>query len=476
MYKDQHKWIQLALMLADGIITIFSFVLSGLLRYRSMLLFSQSVNFRELIFIAVLSSFIAFVLSKMYSEFFNRGYLRELQHVTIYALLVMLFVSFYSFTTKNVMALSRLTLLFFFLINLVMMYILHTLIKKASACRARGQHGWKMLVVTDSESLDATCRNIQQSEVKDRAVGIILLDKQLATCDQLGKIPIIDPSVNCMEYIAHKAVDEVLLSISETLFQSEDVQALLANIVKTGAVLSLKLNFPIRNAIKEEPYVSRLLKFGDTYIMSFANREYDYLMILIKRLMDIVGSLIGLAITAVLSPFLAAAILHESPGPLFFRQKRVGRNGRIFTMIKFRSMVADAEQTKASLMKKNEMKGPLFKVNNDPRITRVGKFIRKTSLDELPQFFNVLKGDMSLVGTRPPTLDEYQQYTSAQKKRLSFRPGLTGIWQVSGRSNIVDFDDVMKMDLDYIQEWSIYMDIRLILKTIIAVLLGKGAE
>jgi exopolysaccharide biosynthesis polyprenyl glycosylphosphotransferase len=475
MYKDQHKWIQLALMLVDGVITIFSFILSGLLRYRSVLLFSQIVNFRELIIIAVLSSFIAFVLSKMYSEFFNRGYLRELQHVTIYALLVMLFVSLYSFATKNVMALSRLTLLFFFLINLVIAYILHTLIKKASASRARGQHGWKMIVVTDSDSLSTTCRNIQQSEVKDRVVGIILLDKQLVTCDQLGKIPIIDPSVNCMEYIAHEAVDEVLLSISETLFQSEDVQELLANIVTTGILLSLKLNFPIRNVIIEEPYVSRLTKFGDSYILSYANREYDYAMIMLKRVMDIAGSIVGLVLMAVLGPFIAFAILIDSPGPIFFKQKRVGRNGRIFTMLKFRSMFADAEAKKATLLDQNKMSGPLFKVDNDPRITRVGRFIRKTSLDELPQFFNVLNGDMSIVGTRPPTLDEYQQYTSAQKIRLSFRPGITGLWQVSGRNDITSFSDVVKMDIQYIQDWSIYLDFKLILKTIFVAFGGKGA-
>ena len=154
----------------------------------------------------------------------------------------------------------------------------------------------------------------------------------------------------------------------------------------------------------------------------------------------------------------------------------MGKNGRIFKMYKFRSMYADAEKRKAELLDGNEMGGPLFKMENDPRITRVGRFIRKTSIDELPQFFNVLKGDMSLVGIRPPTIDEYAQYSSLQKSRLSFCPGLTGLWQVSGRYNITDFDRVLKLDLQYIQEWSIMLDVKILLKTVVVVFTHRGAK
>jgi len=185
---------------------------------------------------------------------------------------------------------------------------------------------------------------------------------------------------------------------------------------------------------------------------------------------------VGLLIAFVLGLFVAPAILLDSPGPVFFKQQRVGRNGRIFTMYKFRSMRADAEQRKRELMGKNKMSGLMFKVDDDPRVTRVGRFIRKTSIDEYPQFFNVLIGDMSLVGTRPPTLDEYEHYTSALKKRLSFKPGLTGIWQTSGRNEVTSFEDVMSMDLEYIRKWSVLLDVKLILKTIRIVLLGRGAE
>lgn len=155
--------------------------------------------------------------------------------------------------------------------------------------------------------------------------------------------------------------------------------------------------------------------------------------------------------------------------PAIFVQKRVGKNGRIFNFYKFRSMYIDAEKRKKELMAQNQMQGGMFKMDNDPRITPTGQFIRKTSLDELPQFYNVLVGDMSLVGTRPPTVDEFEKYTPSQKRRLNFKPGITGLWQVSGRSNITDFDEVVKLDVEYIDNWSIWSDIKILLKTIFVV-------
>ena len=161
---------------------------------------------------------------------------------------------------------------------------------------------------------------------------------------------------------------------------------------------------------------------------------------------------------------------------LFFKQKRVGLNGRVFSIYKLRSMYVDAEQRKQELMAKNKMQGLMFKMDDDPRITRVGRFIRRTSIDELPQFWNVLRGDMSLVGTRPPTLDEYEQYDSHHKRRLSMKPGITGLWQVSGRSDIQDFEEVVKLDVAYIDHWSLALDMRILFKTVGVVLRRTGAE
>ena len=201
----------------------------------------------------------------------------------------------------------------------------------------------------------------------------------------------------------------------------------------------------------------------------------DFRQEMVKRAIDIVGSLVGLIITAVVTPFVALAIRIESPGPIFFAQERVGKNGRRFKIYKFRSMYIDAEERKKELMEKNQMSGLMFKMDDDPRITKVGKFIRKTSIDELPQFYNILIGQMSLVGTRPPTVDEFNQYNLYYKRRLSMTPGLTGMWQVSGRSSITDFDEVVKLDLEYIDNWSVGLDIKILFMTVVTVLFRRGA-
>ena len=196
----------------------------------------------------------------------------------------------------------------------------------------------------------------------------------------------------------------------------------------------------------------------------------------LKRMMDIAGALVGCLISLPIIAIVAIPLKIESPGPLIFKQKRVGLNGRIFYIHKLRSMYTDAEERKKELMAKNEMNGLMFKMQDDPRITKVGKFIRKTSIDELPQFFDVLCGNMSLVGTRPPTVDEYNQYDSHHKRRLSMKPGITGLWQVSGRSSIQNFEDVVALDVQYIDHWSLWGDIKLLFKTVAVVFTGRGAE
>jgi anti-anti-sigma factor len=189
-----------------------------------------------------------------------------------------------------------------------------------------------------------------------------------------------------------------------------------------------------------------------------------------KRLLDLVGGLIGLAVTAVLFPFIALAIRLDSPGPILFSQVRLGWMGRRFRLWKFRSMVVNAEALRSNVQ--NEASGAFFKNKNDPRITRVGRFLRRTSLDEIPQFWNVLVGDMSLIGTRPPTPDEVDRYAVPNWQRLDVRPGLSGEWQVNGRSQVLDFEDVIRMDLRYQENWSFGYDLRLIVRTF-AVIFSK---
>ncbi len=195
----------------------------------------------------------------------------------------------------------------------------------------------------------------------------------------------------------------------------------------------------------------------------------------IKRIVDVLISVIGIVITSPIILITAIAIKLDSPGPVFFKQQRVGQNGRTFYMYKFRSMCADAEERKGELEHLNEMQGAMFKIPDDPRITRVGKFIRKTSIDELPQFFNVLKGDMSIVGTRPPTVEEVNQYKRSQWRRISIKPGITGLWQISGRNQITDFNKVVELDLKYIDNWTLFSDLVIIIKTIGVLVKRKGA-
>ncbi len=194
----------------------------------------------------------------------------------------------------------------------------------------------------------------------------------------------------------------------------------------------------------------------------------------IKRTMDLVLSLMGLII---LSPLLliVGVIIKSDKGPAIFSQKRVGKNGKEFNMYKFRSMVVNAEELKEKLMHKNEMSGPMFKMKDDPRITKIGKFIRKTSIDELPQLINVIKGDMSLVGPRPSLPKEVAKFEPWMKKRLEVKPGLTCYWQVSGRNNI-DFEDWMKLDIKYVEDKNVWLDIKLIFKTMLVLKGDKNAR
>jgi lipopolysaccharide/colanic/teichoic acid biosynthesis glycosyltransferase len=224
-------------------------------------------------------------------------------------------------------------------------------------------------------------------------------------------------------------------------------------------------------------------------VLTHAANTATPLQLLIKRGTDLAGGLIGslaaVLIILIVGPFIKIA----SPGPILFRQERIGLNGKHFHMLKLRSMDTDAEERKADLQDQNCVTdGRMFKMEFDPRIignrilpdgtkkTGIGEFIRRTSLDEFPQFFNVLKGDMSLVGTRPPTLDEWERYELHHRARLSTRPGMTGMWQISGRSEITDFEEVVRLDTQYINNWSIGLDIRILLKTVKIVLCGRGAR
>jgi exopolysaccharide biosynthesis polyprenyl glycosylphosphotransferase len=214
---------------------------------------------------------------------------------------------------------------------------------------------------------------------------------------------------------------------------------------------------------------------GELPILTFHSKCFNAQQLLFKRVLDIAGSLVGLGLFSLFFPLLALAIRLDSKGAIFFSQDRVGENGRIFTCWKLRTMVVDAEAQQDVLQCHNQMQGAMFKIKDDPRITRVGKWLRQFSLDEFPQFWNVLKGEMSLVGTRPPTLDEVALYENWHRRRICIKPGITGLWQVNGRSAIHDFDQIVRLDLQYIDHWSLWLDIKLLFKTVWVVLARRGA-
>ena len=275
---------------------------------------------------------------------------------------------------------------------------------------------------------------------------------------------------SCMyDYIRISAIDEVFISVNN--LPVREIEDIILTLQHMGIVVNVNIQtFGLKTREKA------LREFGSHSVLTYSTNLFDSTSLFLKRAMDIIGSLFGLLLTGILMVIIGPLIYLESPGPVIFSQIRIGKNGRRFKIYKFRSMYVDAEERKKELMEHNEMKGQMFKMANDPRITKVGSFIRRTSIDEFPQFYNVFKGDMSLVGTRPPTEDEFLHYTNEQKRRLSLKPGITGLWQVSGRSDITDFDEVVKLDLQYIDNWSVWQDIKIIGKTIWTVIHASGAH
>lgn len=292
--------------------------------------------------------------------------------------------------------------------------------------------------------------------------------------NNIDGVPVVANLDNLMGWIRTASLDEVYINLPSG--HEQEVAQYIEELEDMGIVVNI--NVPSLEKILLESKFNNInceIK-GDVPMAIFSPIVHNRTALIVKRAIDIIGGLVGSIISLPIILITAIPLLIESPGPLIFKQQRIGKNGRIFNIYKIRSMYVDAEERKKALMEQNKMDGFMFKMDNDPRITKVGKFIRKTSIDELPQFWNVLKGDMSLVGTRPPTIDEFEQYESHHKRRLSLNPGITGLWQVSGRSDIQDFEEVVKLDCTYIDNWSLWLDIKILFKTVGVVLTHKGAE
>ena len=367
------------------------------------------------------------------------------------------------------------------LINALLLPLAHGALKRLLL---HFQRSWGMEslvgIVTTADRADRLISEIGKDWSR-RIVGVTLLE---ATHEIVGTeidgIAVKANFTDFMDWIRREALDEVYVDVP--MDSGESFIPYLEEMESMG--LTVHFCLPLLDRIEEaccdETSAARLSRTlgrcAGGNIVTMGTVELKLRDQIAKRCMDIAGGLVGCLLSIPIIAIVAIPLKIESPGPLFFKQKRVGRNGRYFYIHKLRSMYMDAEERKKELMAQNEMNGLMFKMEDDPRVTKVGKFIRKTSIDELPQFFDVLRGDMSLVGTRPPTVDEYKQYESHHKRRLSMKPGITGLWQVSGRSNIEDFEEVVKLDVTYIDNWSLWNDIKILFKTVYVVFAGRGAK
>lgn len=331
------------------------------------------------------------------------------------------------------------------------------LLRRMSARALPDSDEWRVLLIGSADSTVSIL-----SDLRAKIVGRIPLHPD----DNGGPLPVLGPLTHLEQLLLDNTIDQVLL----TEWDHDALQQVARCCEEPGVPFSVAANF--LNLTLAQP---RLERHSSTDLLTFSTLPSAPIALATKRILDIAGAVLLLLLSAPIMLLAAAAIRLTDGGPVLFSQERVGRFGRRFTMLKFRSMILDAEKGRADIAHLNEMDGPVFKATRDPRITRVGRWLRRLSIDELPQLVNVLRGEMSLVGPRPPLPDEVTSYQRWQRRRLSVRPGLTCIWQVSGR-NQLDFDTWIRLDLEYIDNWSLLLDIKLLLQTVPAVLTGYGAR
>lgn len=416
-----------------------------------------------------LSFFIVFSMQPATSAPLLKSWRQELMRIVRFQLLFALVFALLLFIIKSPVVDSRYLFLYTLCLHALLTFCAHMLYRRfLRRAYADSRVAALMGVVTTRARAKEILIDVQ-SDWTRKAAGVFLTD---GGADDVGQmicgVPVLGNLSGLVEGVRHNALDEVLFHVPyETLIErTSDIE----EIKSMGAVVHLYVPLAETYAVAERT----VDMIGNCPVVSIAAKTLDPSALAIKRIFDVLLSLLGLIVSAPVILLVAIPLKLESRGPLFFSQERVGRNGRVFRIYKLRSMVVDAEARKAELLDQNEMEGPLFKMKDDPRITRVGRIIRAASIDELPQLYNVLKGEMSLVGPRPPLVDEFSQYESADKRRLSMRPGLTGIWQVSGRNSVPEFEEVVRMDLQYIDNWSLRLDAKILLKTVGVVLSCNG--
>ena len=479
--KDSEGWLKHAdFIVLDMICLLLAYILAyaisgygfnpyGIIIYRNMAVFLELADL-----------IVIFAYGTMKSVL-KRGYYRDFVVTVKHSIMIGALAILYLFLLQQGQAFSRLTLILTVVIYLVLTYVVRELWKKLLRKQMADGGARKLLLLTSEDVAEQVVSNMQENNYARYSIaGVVVIDADW-TGRTINGIPVVANEENAAMYVCQEWIDEVLIVISEVLpYPSE----LIEKLTETGVTVHLNLA-KITNVTGKKQFVE---KVGNYTVLTTSINYASTKQLMLKRLMDIAGGLVGCILTGIICIFVGPAIYIASPGPIFFAQERVGKNGKKFKMYKFRSMYMDAEERKAELMKDNKLgDGKMFKLDFDPRVignkilpdgthkTGIGDFIRRTSLDEFPQFFNVLKGDMSIIGTRPPLISETNLYELHHRARLAIKPGITGMWQVSGRSDITDFEEVVRLDKEYITNWNIGLDIKILFRTVMVVLRKDGS-
>ena len=481
MYRRQGKhWLKHAdFILLDIIVLLASYVLAYYIRHQSWHLFTKELYSMMAISLTFCDLLVIF-LNDSYHNVLKRGYWVELIRTIEQALGFIVLGHVYLFATKSGEQFSRMTYYTTGIIYIFISYFVR-ITWKILLRKYRRDGDRALLVITTGDQVLTILKKLKRDNYGIfHIIGIILTDDQ-KDCKEIDGIPIVAGMDTAAEWIRKAWVDEVFVSTPERSLP----QALTNVIAEMGVTIHIDLDA----MVSIQGRVQLIEQFSSYTVVTSTMNYLTTKQAFFKRLMDIVGGLLGCVFTGVLFLFVAPAIYLSSPGPIFFKQERIGKNGKHFFMYKFRSMYPDAEQRLQELKGQNSLNTDLmFKMDFDPRIignrvlpdgTRkkgIGQFIRDTSIDEFPQFFNVLKGEMSLVGTRPPLVSEFAAYAPRHRARMSIKPGITGLWQVSGRSEITDFEEVVRLDTQYINNWSLGQDVKILIQTVFAVLKRKGSK
>lgn len=471
MYKGYKKgWIKhLDFMLMDTICIVVAYCLAYIIRHGKMIDFSSIYGscVIALVFVHVLTT----ILFSSYKDIIKRGYFQEFKQVLFHANWVWIGFAIIIYFFQYAQIFSRTVFVIAWLLQIVVSYIAHIIWKKLLLKRFKDKDFKALIIITVSEFAQEVIRSIKKKEdygVKIKGVILIDQDREGTLIDG---IPVVASKDNMEDVLCRNWVDEVFIRYSDNIEIPMDLVTSLQS-------MGITVHFGLIGIDKIDDNNWIFQKAFGYPVFTYSIKVLTYRQVFLKRCVDIIGGVVGTMITALLYVMIAPIIYIKSPGPIIFSQTRIGKNGKRFKVYKFRSMYLDAEERKKQLLKENVYGNDMmFKMENDPRIIPgVGFFIRKHNIDEFPQFVNVLKGEMSIVGTRPPTVDEWEKYMPEHRARMATKPGITGAWQIAGKNQAFDFDDIVKMDVEYIKNWNFGSDLRLIFETVKIMFSGKTLE